>query len=764
MTIPTALESQQRLAADPARSAWVTANAGSGKTHVLVQRVLRLLLDGVDPARLLCLTFTNAAAAQMADRISLSLGHWAVADDEKLAGILHDILGRPAKQHEQARARRLFAQAIETPGRLKIQTIHAFCERVLQLFPFEAGVPAGFDVLDDLEARRLTDAALGEILTEAEADRDSEAAALLDDILARSGEHAMRDALAKLISRRGRYLAWRRNGGTAHRYLGIDRRLTADDIVRSFAASSRVMASGWGDVCEALLGDAGTAMQKLGSTFQQAAGDTLAQARCVIAAYFTQQNLPLANFPAKSLQKSAPALYAAFDADRGAAIAAKDRVLAVELAASSEALFGFADKVLAAYARLKAEASALDFDDLIGRMEALLANGHGPWVLYRLDRGIDHILVDEAQDTSPEQWRIVRALAEEFFAGEGASGKVRTIFAVGDEKQSIYSFQGADPQGFREMKSLFRRRVDQAGLAFSAVALTHSFRSTPEILASVDAVFALDDAARGVAERDANGSALGLGHVAIHDAQAGVVELWPPVPARQKDEKEAWDAPLDRDDETHNTVILAKAIAGKIKALIDAGTILPSTGRNGSSRAAGEGDFLILLRKRTRLARPIVKALKDAGLRVAGADRLRIAEHIAVEDLIGLGTLCWLPDDDLTLAAVLKSPLFGLGEDDIYRLAVDRTGSLHDALAASPDERHRDAYRRLDAFRAKGRAARPFDFYADVLGAGGGRDAIHARMGMEALDPVDEFLSLALSYEQAHAATLPGFVAWIAEG
>src|SRR5215472_2456829 len=147
--IPEDLRRLQVEASDPAVSAWVTANAGSGKTHVLAQRVIRLLLDGVDPAKILCITFTKAAAANMANRVFDELRGWTALDDAALAAAIRRISGIEPEPGRCALARRLFATALETPGGLKVQTIHAFCARLLHQFPFEANVAARFEVLDE---------------------------------------------------------------------------------------------------------------------------------------------------------------------------------------------------------------------------------------------------------------------------------------------------------------------------------------------------------------------------------------------------------------------------------------------------------------------------------------------------------------------------------------------------------------------------------------------------------------------------------------
>ena len=421
----------------------------------------------------------------------------------------------------------------------------------------------------------------------------------------------------------------------------------------------------------------------------------------------------------------------------------------------SAALFVVARSILATFARMKAERGALDFNDQIARALALVTRSSAAWVLHKLDYGLDHLLLDEAQDASQPQWGILAALSAEFFAGAGARPKNRTVFAVGDEKQSIFAFQGAAPQMFAEMKRAFAAHHRDAERPFADVPLTFSFRSSQTILDAVDMTFRTELAWRGVAASEPPPS-----HQAIRRDLKGVVELWPPIAPTPAPDPEDWSMPLDPPAQDDPPVVLAKRIAEVIKGWLNPTScervVDPGSGE---IRRIRESDVMILVRTRNAFFEAMIKALKAADLKAAGADRLKLKDHIAVMDLIAAGRTALLPDDDLTLACALKSPLIGFDDDGLLKLAPRRSGSLAEALAASDDGAAQEAARRLVEWRARAKALSPFAFYAVLLGQDGGRLALIGRLGPEAADPIDEFLALALEHEQREAPSLHNFLA-----
>ena len=379
------------------------------------------------------------------------------------------------------------------------------------------------------------------------------------------------------------------------------------------------------------------------------------------------------------------------------------------------------------------------------------------WVHYKLDRGVDHVLIDEAQDTSPRQWDIVAHIISEFTSGAGArDGIVRTVFAVGDEKQSIFSFQGAAPREFDARRRLLQRKFVEAGLKFDPVSFTYSFRSGPAILQTVDHVFREVEIYRSIHSVE-TGYPI---HHSLADAGPSLIELWELQQADAKQDIEGWRAPFDGLSQTSPEVKLAKRIQGEIRRLVESGT---TTGSASRRRPLRYGDMLVLVRRRGNAFDAVIQALKHASIPVAGADRLKLTEHIGIIDLMNLADALLLPQDDLALAVALKSPLFGLGDDDLFTLAWQRKGSLRAALSlhAVSEGKFSDALNRLEKCDRRFKAETPFAFYAWLLGADGGRARILRRLGHEANDALDEFLELALNYERKAPASLQGFMAWL---
>ena len=769
-TVPQRTVDAQRLAASPTTSAWVSANAGSGKTFVLTRRVIRLLLAGTPAARILCLTFTKAAAATMANRVYEVLGAWTTLDDAALAAALEDVEGAKPKTERLAEARRLFAAVIETPGGLKIQTIHGFCERILQQFPLEADLGGAFDILDATLEADLVASARDDVLVRAAADPASLLGHAFAELLAATGEAAVLAGLDALIGDRDLWLHWLRDAGTHDAVeRSLARTLAVEPATDDATLASAILVSP--EFPASYLAPLAAAWGASGKQDQDQAA-RLAVARDTArpldervaawtALFLTQKGEPKAerSIAAKSVAARLPDVHerAAREAARLLAIA--DARAALATFHATRALLVLGDAVIGAYEAKKRARGVLDFDDLVGRTADLLSRSDAAqWVQYKLDKGIDHVLVDEAQDTSPRQWRIVRGLTDEFFAGEGARSRARTVFAVGDEKQSIYSFQGAAPDAFSATRRDFARRVAAAGRPFADVALDLSFRSTRDVLAAVDRVFD-DDALRRRLIADPTDY---VRHAAARGEAPGLVEIWPMIVAEKSEPPEDWLAPLDRGRAEHPWERLARRIADEIARLTAAGVVLEGTGR-----PIAHKDVIVLVRKRGPFVEAMNRVLKERGLPVAGQDRLRLTDHVAVADLLALGRALTLPEDDLSLAAVLKSPLFDLADDDLADLArADRrpAESLTDVLRrrGPGHPRWADPLARLERWRSLSGRVPPFELFMTVLAADGGRRRFVARLGSEADDVLDEFMALALAADRGPPVGLGRFLEEVA--
>ncbi len=763
--IPANVRDTQARASDPAASSFVSANAGSGKTHVLVQRVIRLLLDDVAPEKILCITFTKAAAANMAERVFTTLGHWVTLDDDALDAAIREAgIPNPGARLRKS-ARKLFACALETPGGLKVQTIHALCTRLLQQFPFEANVPARFAVLDDRDQNEMMERANLGVFLEASRNPESATGRALMTAMASAADVTFKDVVREACLSRDHFMAWTDAAGSAHAAaaqisaaLGVDPGDRIEDVERDIVDGPNLPRSRWQDVALVLETGSKTDQDQAARLRGALVFTGAAQVDEYLGVFLTEADrTPRKSVVTKKFCDNNPAIGRLFESEARRILPLIERRRAVVARDRTEALLHIATAAAANYRREKQERGLLDYDDLIDKTLQMLDRVSSGWVHYKLDRGVDHVLIDEAQDTSPRQWDIVAHIISEFTSGAGArDGVVRTVFAVGDEKQSIFSFQGAAPREFDLRRRALQRKFEGAGLKFDPVSFTYSFRSGPAILHAVDQVFREQDIFRSIHAVDIGNPI----HHALADAGPSQIDLWELAEADDRQDIEGWRAPFDGVAATSPEVKLARRIQAEIKALVGSGVM---TGSNNARRPLRYGDMLVLVRRRGNAFDAVIQAMKHAGIPVAGADRLKLTEHIAIIDLMNLADALLLPQDDLALAVALKSPLFGLSDDDLFNIAWQRKGSLRAALAerAVADGRLRDALWRLEQCERRFVSEPPFAFYAWLLGGDGGRARILRRLGHEANDALDEFLELALNYERKAPASLQGFMAWL---
>jgi ATP-dependent helicase/nuclease subunit A len=761
--IPDTVRAAQARASDPAASAFVSANAGSGKTHVLVQRVIRLLLDGTPPEKILCVTFTKAAAANMAERIFSTLGHWVTIDDDALDTAMAEMgVSRPGAQLRRT-ARKLFASALETPGGLKVQTIHALCTRLLQQFPFEANVPARFTVLDERDQNDMMERANLKVLLDASRDPDGVIGKALNVAMASAADITFKEVVREACLSRDHFMAWTDAAGSADAAiaqlctsLGVSPADRIEGVEGDIVDGPYIPRSRWEEIALVLETGNKSDCEQAVRLREALAVMGAAQVDEYLGVFLTDEKVPRKTVLTKRFCDGNPAIAHLFEQEALRLVPFIERRRAVTARDRTQALLHIAIAAAEHYRREKQERGLLDYGDLIDKTLAMLNRVSSGWLHYKLDRGVDHVLIDEAQDTSPRQWEIIAQVISEFTSGEGArDGIVRTIFAVGDEKQSIFSFQGAAPREFDSRRRELHKRFRDAGLIFDPVNFTYSFRSGPAILQSVDWVFRDPSIYRSIHAEETYPL-----HHSLADAGPSQIDLWELQLPDTKQDIEGWRAPFDAVSVTSPEVRLARRIQAEVKSLVQSGLM---TGQKGDRRPLRYGDMLVLVRRRGNVFDAVIQALKHANVPVAGADRLKLTEHIAIIDLMNLADALLLPQDDLALAVALKSPLFDLDDDDLFKLAWQRKGSLRNALQqqAANDEKFAIVLQRLDTCAQHAARETPFTFYAWLLGGAGGRKRILRRLGPEANDALDEFLELALGYERKAPASLQGFMAWL---
>ncbi len=755
---------RQRRGSDPGHSAWVSASAGSGKTKVLGDRVLRLLLANVPPARILCLTFTKAAAAEMSYRVAERLAAWAAASDDELRGQLRDLTGGGDITALIPVARRLFARVLDTPGGMKIMTIHAFCQSLLRRFPLEADVAPHFSLIEERDAAALMGEARDEMLNAARAEPDGTLRQALDLAVTRLLEGRLNDLMRELLARRARFerlvdrFEMPAIRAALRTELGVGPDESRESVLRGAVADSAFATADLLRAAAALADGKKTDIKRaetLKAWLAQGREERIRSFDEYCGSFLTKDKTILDRLATNGIESAHPGTTAVLDAEARRLAQVCAHLRAVEIATATEALIHVSADVLKRYTRRKAVAAQLDYEDLVLKSVDLLRRpGIAPWVLYKLDGGIDHVMIDEAQDTNPEQWGVIDALTDEFFAGQGRAEGPRSIFAVGDRKQSIFSFQGAAPEEFLRYERHYHARAER----FEPVELNISFRSTEAVLTMVDTVFA--GAARaGVAVAQET-----IQHQVSRIGEFGEIVVWPVARPVATEPPAPWAPPTIRELAATPEARLAESIAGEIAHLLKTG----STRRRGKSPSrVTPGDIMILVRNRTKFMDLMVRALKRRFIPVVGVDRMMLLDQIAVQDLVAFCRFLLLPEDDLNLAALLKSPLVGVTEEELLAICVDRAWKsvwqrvqeFADTMPAAA--RARDL---LEPFLNQAGFATPYEQLSELLEAKGGRRRLYARLGDECGEAIDEFLNLALTYETRHAPNPQDMLAWMEQG
>ena len=747
MTAIDLANEEQRRASNPLVSTFTAASAGSGKTKLLTDRLLRLMLGGAKPEKILCLTYTKAAAAEMRIRLNARLGKWVALPRAALETELRTLDVVPDAK-TLGLARKIFADVLDLPGGMRIETIHAFCQSLLRRFPLEAELSPHFEVADDEKAALRLREAREAVLADVDA-RDAVAllageideqrfAKLTQEFCASPEAVGLRGPVESLVARLRGAL-----GANEEREEEILARAVVVPGEKALRKAFLLIASqGTNTGKERALGW----LDWLGA----GAAERVKNWEEWASSFFTTAGEPrkLGPICGKNLRAEEDGIDAVIGRERERIQAVQERLRTARLAALNEAVARLLLPVAARERGAKGLAAQLSYGDLIAYTEKLLVDPGAAWVLYKLDGGIEHLLLDEVQDTAPQQWEIANAIAAEFFAGEGAREAPRSIFAVGDPKQSIFSFQGADLTSFAVYKEKFKAQAVSAGREWLDGKLSVSFRSTAPVLALTDAVFAEGFARQGV---------YGLGeeplHVVSRAGQAGRVTLWPLTKAQEAAALPYWQVPDEYDSAESAYALLARQIADFIGKRLEA----PLPSRNRKARA---GDLLILVRRRDALVGAMTAALKARGIAVAGLDRMVLTNQVAVSDLLALCDALLLPNDDRAFAQFLVSPLGGLADESLMALALGRTRRLVDVLYARAEERTdwgaaRDFY---EALRQKADFMPPFALLEEALGPLGGRAKLLRRLGPEAAEPLDEFLAEALNYTRTEPGSLLGFV------
>ena len=753
---------QQHEASDPRFSAWVEASAGAGKTKILTDRVLRLLLAGVPPERILCLTFTKAAAAEMAMRITSRLSAWSLASDAALCDDLLRLSGKRAKKNVLERARGLFALVVDSAEKLQVVTIHGFCQSLLRRFPLEAKLSPQFDVIDDTIAKEYLKTARDLIIRKAISEQNGPFANAFVEIAETINEDELSNLLEEIIGEQYRFREIfegpaneKTLGNIIRAQLNINSLEIELKIIEGISSyDSKTLAELEKAVAILMSGNqSDRALSNAIKNWLQNEKPNRASFENYKLGFLTQKGSIRTRLASVKIFNEHPSLEQTLTSEASRLTAVDDKLKCLDLVSKNEKLAFLSQSVMQLYTENKKNNSVIDYDDLITLANTLIANDEiSPWILYKLDGGIDHLLLDEAQDTNSDQWKIVETLVKEFFTEQNGIGNLgsRTLFVVGDPKQSIFSFQGADPNLFKMKQQTLKESFELAKKPWKDVKLDVSYRSSAAVLEAVDTVFEPESSEFS-----------SIKHHPFRSGQAGLVEIWPPEEPVDRKPRDFWSVPRKQIHFDEPSTRLASKIASKISSWIKSGEILKSRGR-----AIEPCDIIILLRQRSHFMEELVNALKQKLVPVAGVDRMILTDQLAVMDLMAFGKFVLLPEDDLNLANLLKSPFLEIDEDDLLELCWDRGDStLWETLnnKSALNSKFSETLDQLKCWLERAHRLSPFELYSDLLSMGGRRKLLE-RIGAEAGDPIDQFLAQILEYDRTNVPTLQGFVNWLSNG
>ena len=777
----------QQIASNPKNSAWVFASAGSGKTKILTDRVLRLLLDNVSPSKILCLTFTKVAAAEMQSRINSELAKWILCDNVELRKKLTALSGDFPTENELKRARILFVKILDEESKIKVQTIHSFCQTLIKIFPFEAKVKPNFEVLESNQEKLLLKTAQKEVLKKALVNEKLKK--LVQETNAKLHEESFSGLVANLLNKKEQL------NSLKEKFFGIENIIA--EIFKNFGVGNedgnakkqipkQVQDD---DARNALDDDAGNVLGQTqrfrhpelvsGSIhiFQKFAAQINHKSHLKLAfelensglisniklatairnflnnltlenfsdyksAFFTQEGNPrkltkniAANLELTSIFSDCCQLINDFS----------DQINSLKIANDSALLLRFVDHILENYSQLKKQNSVLDYNDLIVETNRLLANpDFSNWVKLKMDSSFDHILIDESQDTNHQQWNIIKALSEDFFTGLSSSNKSRSIFIVGDEKQSIYSFQGAEPNISAE---IFAHFAEKLGNNLKKIELNNSFRSQAKILQAVDDVFSKEERKKAISKVSEFQA-----HKPIREG-LGKVEIWPQIQKEKTEKKEIsfeWKIDFSKDETQEEEEILAEIIARKIHLKVD-------------SKSANYGDFMILLRNRTNgFDKALAKFFHQYQIPFTSVSKIKFSENILIQDLLSAAKFVLLPRDDLNLACLLKSPIFAISEEELFEICQfknERETTIFNSLGQL--EKFREIKNNLDELITKSQQLNCFEFFYFLLHQKNHQQNFLATFGHENLEILDKLLLSVFDFCQNFSPNLQKYLEFI---
>ncbi|HSQ98164.1 MAG TPA: double-strand break repair helicase AddA [Rickettsiales bacterium] len=759
------IKRKQSIASNPEYSIWTSASAGSGKTTVLVKRLLRMLLSGIQPSKILCITFTNTGAVEMRNRINSRLARWLSLDDKELEEEIVSLEGDYTNINEKVkRARTLFAKILDYSNDFKILTIHSFCQQIIKRFPLEANIIPNFKIADEIASSELLLQAKDELLKI----NNPEVKEAVKYVFTYVNEDQFINLLQQTIGQKDNLLYLKSKFNTTEGVINEIRKsfdLKLEDNIEALENDflSKLDLSIFNDE---LINDIENIGKQTDLKFIRFFKKEFNLNEYILL-FLTQENKMRTKVLTNDVIKNFPQLtdFSEFEALRVFDfIEKRNNLINFEFTANFLRLVYC---IFDIYSALKKDAGYLDYSDLIFETDRLLndskyknLNGENPysnWINYKLDEGIDHLLIDEAQDTSPIQWDIVRSITEEFFSGYGQKENLnRTIFVVGDEKQSIFSFQGADPSNFHLILKEYEKKINDCGKKFENIFLETSFRSLKSILSITDEIFKEPFRKNAISKLQNI-----IKHNIVRQDGLGKVEIWPLVEndikkPEKTEEIPNWEINYLEEIELTNKQKLAETISKEVNTWFQKGKIIFSR-KDRVFRPLKYSDIMILVKKRDKdFINYLIRQFNKYNIPTMGNDRFNLSESIISQDIISLCKFVLFNEDDLNLANIIKSPILSMTEGDLYKLCKyknENNCSLWSALCNNEF---------LNDLIEKSQILTPYEFLFYLFETKNIRKKFKERFLYLADEVLNEILNIANDYEKNHNnATLLSFIEFL---
>ena len=775
----------QQLASDPKNSVWVMASAGSGKTKVLTDRILRLLLEDVAPHKILCLTFTKVASVEMQERLNKELQNWIICNDKELFEKLLNLTGEKPEAHFISKARGLLIKILNAELKIKIQTIHSFCQSILKSFPFEAKIPINFELLEENQAKILLKNSQKNILQNAT--KDEELRDLIFKINSQISDESFTLLLSNLLQNKDKI------NFITHKYFGIKNAIKEMREKFNLNYENNNFLEIYNKIFNDFVENLNLSqLQIFNKKLSESSGKNDLKSfenikkfienpkfenfKFIQDGFFTKENTPR-KFSKKiyeNLTKEIDNFYTKindFNKQNQACITIENSYNLIKIVMA----------ILDDFQKIKIANCYLDYGDLINIANQVLENPEfSDWIKLKMDSSFDHILIDEAQDTNPIQWSIIKSLTDDFFSGESSSNKSRSIFVVGDEKQSIMGFQGAD---INQTKLFYDYLLQKSNFQLQNIDLNISFRSGINILNLVDDVFNNNDC-------NLNKSLCKIGKYTNHQSfrqSAGYVEIWQndgisetkidndedselhqnqdfiidqdSAETPKKSTKKipidfSWKIDFSNQATDNNHDLIAKFVSQKIKKWIDEKRLI-----HDKNRPIEYGDIMILVRNRQNgLIDKLSQNFNQLKIPFISVGKIKFSENLLIQDILNIAKFALLPSDCFNLACLLKSPFFNVEEDELFELCKIKNDKQQNLWSSLKSTKY---YNSLENIINLSKKNDVYEFFFKILNDVQNQINIASRFTIEGLEIVNNFLFICNDFNQKNATNLQNFIEFV---